>query len=266
LKRINEHDLETYVERTAKGFPYPATPPISGRAPLARRRAAPVLRLALAAALIVAVFLMLAVPDIRAGVGEFLRFGAIRLVAPAALSTATPSPTATATPTATPRALPTVYIVPTATPLGSVLDLPGETTLDAARQQVRFDIPLPAYPADLGAPAHVFVEHRRSPILTLVWVDKTDTRQVRLVLQILDSRVEGYKFDVPQPQDTTVNGLRALWLDHPHRLIFYGLEDAPSLERDIVGNVLLWTNDNLTYRLESAYSRAESVRIAESLR
>jgi hypothetical protein len=261
---MNEHDLETYVERTAKGLQYPATPPVSGRAPLVRYRAAPALRLALAAGIIFVVVLMLAVPEIRAGVGDFLRIGAIRLVAPAA--TPMPSPTPTATPTATPHAPPMADVESTIRPQRSVLELPGETTLDAARKRVTFGILLPAYPADLGAPAHIFLENRRNPILTLVWVDAGDARQARLVLQILDSAVEGYKFDVPEQQITAVNGSRAIWIDHPHRLVFYGQEDAPSLEREIVGNVLLWTNGDVTYRLEGEFTLTESVRIAESLR
>lgn len=261
MKRMNEHDLETYVERTAKGLRYPATPRISGRAPLNRRRTAPLLRLALATAIIAAVFLTLAVPEIRAGVGEFLRIGVIRLVAPA--ETATPSPTPT--PTATPRALPTPYIVPTATPIHSVLDLPGVTTLEDARGRVRFAIPLPAYPADLGAPDRVFMQNRWSPIVTLVWLDAPDSRQARLVLQILDSTVEGYKFDVPDAQRTVVKGSPAIWLDHPHRLILYGQENTPGMERDIVGNALLWTQGDITYRLEGEFSQREALRIAESM-
>src|SRR5262249_32365160 len=60
---------------------------------------------------------------------------------------------------------------PTPTPLASVLDRAGETTLAQAQTQVRFPIRLPAYPEDLGAPQRVFLQDLGGAAVVLVWLD-----------------------------------------------------------------------------------------------
>src|SRR5439155_26603592 len=76
--------------------------------------------------------------------------------------------------------------VPPITPLPSptalsVLDLAGETTLQAARQEVRF-LDLPAYPPDLGKPDKVFTQDLGGPAVILVWTQPGHPEQVRLAL------------------------------------------------------------------------------------
>lgn len=114
---------EAKIAHWATSFPYPETPDIAssiGRRQPTRRPLR--VRLVWAALLLILISAgMMAVPPIRAAVVDFLQVGAIRIwrVEP------TPAPT------------------PQATPLPSILDLAGETTLFQARAQVDFPIYFP---------------------------------------------------------------------------------------------------------------------------
>jgi len=179
---------------------------------------------------------------VRAAIAEVLRIGGIRIF----LSEPTPS-----------RAP-----LPTPAPVASVLDLPGETTLDDARSRAPFDILLPAYPPDLGQPDRVFVQDLAGPVVTLVWLADNPTR-VRLSLQILDESVVGSKFEPPYLENTTVNGQPAAWVMGEHTLAFYNGR-SPFI-RIVTQNLLIWEQSAITYRLETDDSLEEARRIAESL-
>ncbi|HEX9680279.1 MAG TPA: DUF4367 domain-containing protein, partial [Anaerolineales bacterium] len=184
---------------------------------------------------------VLAVPAARAGVIEFLRFGAIRLI----LGPATATPAATRIPILTPT-------VPT---------LSGRTTLAQARLLARFPIRLPAYPSDLGPPDEVYFQQFDGQIVVTVW--HAADGGPRLALYHVTEREFALKA-VAIVKQTTVNGQPALWVRGPH---FAQFEDFRMGEIQLVaGNVLIWTQGEVTYRLESQVSLDEAVRIAESLR
>ena len=65
-------------------------------------------------------------------------------------------------------------------------------------------------------------------------------------------------------QETTVNGQPAVWAAGPY--IVRLLNGDLHIRRIIVGNVLIWTEDGITYRLETDLPIEEAVRIAESLK
>ena len=69
-------------------------------------------------------------------------------------------------------------------------------------------------------------------------------------------------------EETTVDGERALWVRGPHLLQFR--EKNGNVDYDtrrlVNGNVLIWQEDTLTYRLETDLPLEEAVRVAESLR
>jgi hypothetical protein len=156
---------------------------------------------------------------------------------------------------------------PTPTPLASVLDLAGETTLAQAQTQVQFPIRLPAYPPDLGPPQRVFLQDLYGAAVVLVWVDPQHPGVVGMSLHELSQGVFAYKTAPPAIQETTVHGQRALWTDGPYivQVVINGqTEDAP--RRLVTGHVLIWTEGEITYRLETSVSLEEAVRIAESLR
>jgi hypothetical protein len=210
---------------------------------------------------------LLAVPGVRAGVLRWLQIGAVRIFL-VATETPSPAPSATGTRPAATRTPP-----PSATPLGSVLDIAGETTLAGARARVSFPIRLPTYPPDLGEPDRIFVQTVGSAdgtAVVLVWLAPDEPDQVRLALYVLASPVMADKifFDLikkapPEVELTDVNGQPAVWTSGPYVLMtdLGGLREY----RLIQGQVLIWQDGELTYRLETELALEEAVRIAESL-
>lgn len=256
MKEGPMEEWEARLRRVARDFPYPPTPDLTGvvkrqltespaRAAGRRQR----LAWAVVAILIVLVGL-LAVPQVRAAVLKVLRLGAVEIVVE-------PTPTATLSPMATEE------IWPTASPLLSVLDLAGETTLAEARSKTHFPIRVPTYPPDLGAPDRVFFQNFGGPIVILVWVEPAQPDRVRLGLFLLGQGAVVEKIQPNVIQETTVHGQRALWTEGPY---FVRLRGDYDVGRLIEGQTLIWTEGEVTYRLESDLPMEEAVRIAESLK
>jgi hypothetical protein len=266
---------EARLAETARSFVYPATPNIaeSLRQQLrAERRphAGLVRRGWVWAALISLAILggLLSVPQVRAAVVEFLQIGVIRILltdpTPTPIPTPTPPPATPAGRAATPSPVPTASPVPT--PLTSVLDLAGETTLAEAQASVDFPIRLPAYPAELGPPDRVFHQNLNGPAVILVWLEPDRPERVRLSLHQLGRGIMAEKGNPGRIEETTVNGQRAIWAEGPYMLQFRrGNQVEFDLRRLVDGHVLIWTEDDMTYRLETDLPLAEAVRVAESL-
>lgn len=221
----------------------------------------------LAIALIAAT--LLAVPQTRAAVLRlFARIGAIEIFIDEAAPTL-PSPsnalptesgvmvaptTAAPIPTTTPR--------PTAETVGHSLllfALGQPTTPEEAAQGLDFT---PTLPDALGEPDEAY-DHRRAgglPAITLVW------REYDPPLTLTEIGIEEYarKFvTAGNVSDVRVNGRPAVWIEGPHVIQLLGNLDENSLL--ITSNVLIWSADGLTYRLEGGLSEAEMIAIAESL-
>ena len=270
----------------ASALPYPPTPDLAARwragskvarvlaRPAQRPRLSPPRPVALAwalAALVIALAALLAVPAVRAGLIEFLQIGSVRIIfVPSATPTAAPtatlpgpaSPVAAAT--ATPRPTPS----PSPTPLLSVLDLAGQTTYADAQARVSFTLDLPAYPPDLGRPDAAYVQDLGGPAVMLVWLEPGDPSRVRLALQYLSSSATVDKMlrqdATPAGIETaTVNHQLAFWTSGPYVVRTRSGEFVTT--RLIGGHVLIWTEGQLTYRLETGLSLAEAVKLAESL-
>jgi hypothetical protein len=263
-----------YIKTTAGALSYPPTPDVAAtvRERLVSRPRRLVLasrRLAWAAAIAVFVLVgLLAVPQVRAGLLEVLRFGAVRILlaepTPTVVPpTATPGPVSGAGPTATPSASPT-RVPPTPTPLASVLDLAGQTTMTDAQEKVDFPIRLPTYPSDLGPPDRVFLQDLGGgPVVILVWLEPGQPDQVRLSLHALGPGALVEKGMPRVVRETTVNGGRALWTEGPYLLRVRNGDYE--MRRLIEGHVLIWEDDEVTYRLETDLPIKEAVRVAESL-
>lgn len=280
-RRELEH-LERLLREEAARFAYPPTPDIARAVrrltpERGRQRDRPARRWRSVAVVVALVLLvLLAVPEVRAGLRVLLQFGPFRFV-PAA-PTAGPPPMA---PTAGPAPGQPTVTVSRATPpatrtpprptpgrFGPPLDLIGRTTLDAARQRVPFR--LPTYPPGIGPPDAVFVQELAGRIAILVWLEPGTTDRVRFSLHVLTDDVIVQKTAGMQTElrRTTVSGHDAVWVRGPHLLETFYQTRRRGERRQVLGNVLIWQQDGLYYRLEvpEALPFDQARRIAESLR
>ncbi len=248
------------LRELAREFPYPPTPDlVHGRR---RRRSGQRFSLMAyrwqwargALLLLVLLLALLAVPEVRAGVLRVLQIGTVRIFL------AEPTP-----------AVPT-SLVATPTPLAALRDLAGATTLASAQARVDFPLRLPAYPPDLGPPDQVYLQDQDGTALIMVWLDAARPNGIRMSLHILSSPLFAdpnfaTKTGVMTVEETTVNGARALWVRGPHlyQINRDGLTGYDA-RRLVEGNVLIWAEGTLTYRLESDLPLDEARRAAESLR
>jgi hypothetical protein len=212
--------------------------------------------------LIVLVTISLTVPPVRAQILEFLQIGAVRIF----IGEPTPTPPSTAPATqggAASEITPTPP--PTPRPFPSIDHLAGETTLEDAQNELDYPVLLPGYPPDLGLPDRVFLQDLQAPALLLVWMDPAEPDRIRLNLLILGPGAFAGKSQPPVIEHTQVNGQPAVWTSGPHFLHLGGstYQNVPLV---IQGNVLIWEQGAVTYRLETDLSMEEAVRIAESLR
>lgn len=245
------------VLRPATDFPYPPTPDLAEAerkrirelTPAAKRH--PDRRLVWAALAAIALLLatLLTVPTTRAALLEWIQVGAIRIWL------IEPTPT---------------FVVPTRTPsppnidLNLLQSLGGETTLAAAQAQVAFTLRSPTYPADLGPPDRVYLQDLEGDAVVLVWLVADDPAQVRLTLHMLTSNVTAWKMQPTIEGGGYVHGQPALWLRGPYVVVRRdGNWDTMRL---VQGHVLLWTEDEITYRLEGNLPLEEAIRVAESLK
>lgn len=255
--------LEARLRTAAANFTYPPTPNVAASA---RRRLTPVQppllvrrRLAWVALVVAAILVgLLSVPQVRAGILEFLQIGAIRIfLVPPTATPVLPTPTGTPSPATTLR--------PSPTPISSLLDLAGETTLEDVQTRAAFPIKLPTYPADLGPPDRVYLQDLDGDFVVLVWLDSDRPEQVRLSLHTIEaSSFAGTKFEPKVIQETTVGGRRAVWAEGPYILRL--TNGDMDVRRLIEGHVLIWVEGNVTYRLETDLPLDEAVQIAESLK
>jgi hypothetical protein len=172
-----------------------------------------------------------------------------------------PSPTDVVTP------------VPTYTPIAEdvLASLVGATTLEDAQKKVSFKIKLPVYPPGIGPPDKVFLQYFGDPVLILVWLEPGTENRAKMVLYEIPPTVHGEKTleDVNTLTTTQVNGHHAEWATGTHLLeLRSGMGQSYQAKRRLVsGNLLLWSEDEkVTYRLESAFTLLEALRVAESLR
>lgn len=265
MKQPSDPRWEEQLQTIAHTFPYPPTPDLagavqrhltqqpSGRWPItvSSRFLRPAWVALLALLLLLAG--LLAVPPVRAALQEWLQIGAVRiwLVEPTATPTLQPK-------TPTPR--------PPPTPIASLFDLAGATTLADAQKKAGFPLRLPSYPTTLGQPDGVFYQEIGGPAVILVWVDPVQPQRAKLSLHILGPNTFVEKGNATRLAATTVNGKSAYWTEGPYMLVYRrGSGTDFDIRRLVAGHVLIWTEGELTYRLETDDSMAEAVRIAESL-
>jgi hypothetical protein len=269
----NTTELERKLYEDARSFEYPPTPNIADSiawTSVDQARRQPIRGLSARLAWAVVIFLvvmsgLLAVPPVRAQILEFIQIGAIRIFLREPSATATPLATTPAPSSGAglPAPPPTAAHQVTATPLASFLSLAGRTTLAEAKTRAGFAIRLPNYPEDLGTPDLVFLQDMDGPAVLLIWLRTGNEQEIELSLLEMGPGTFAGK-SVPEIiQETTVNGHTALWTEGPHLLEFRSGYHMANLV--VKGNVLIWEQEGITYRLEGDLSLVEAVEIAESL-
>jgi hypothetical protein len=246
--------FETRLKELTGEFSYPATPPIARKVMGRIRKPVPFSRkLAWALTILLLTFAsLMAVPTVRAAVIEFIQIGVVRIFPsnePANEIIVTPTP-------------PVKNTVPAPTSLIPFLEsIAGETSLEVARQIARYPISLPA---DLGEPDRVFVQEAAEAMVILVWTDEENPQQVEMSLHLIPQYswvIKKANFETVEL--TTVHGEQAAWTTGPYPLIMNNRDIQYT--RLIEGHVLIWTEGDLTYRLETDLSMEEAIKIAESL-
>jgi len=259
-------EFENQLRSIANGMEYPRTPDIAGSVvtrlhPSTRSRF--VLRRWAWSLTILLVLLssLIAIPPVRAAILEFIQVGIVRIFPQGG------EPTPEVVTTATPENSIPLAVTPNATSplLIPFLDrIAGETELVNAQQITSYEIMLPSYPQELGLPDHVYVQDAEGAMTILVWTDPEQPERVTMSLHFIPAGHWAInKFGPVEIQETEVNGHRAIWAVGPYPLMMSN--GRLRVERLIDGQVLIWADGDLTYRLETDLSLDEAIKIAESL-
>lgn len=257
---------EEKLRALASGLDYPRTPDIAGRVTTRLRTSTRprfsvrILAWSLSILIVLSSSLML-IPPVRAAILEFIQIGVVRIFPRP--TTPTVEPVTTATPGAfTPNTATPTTSLPS---LISFLDqMAGETKLPDAQQMVPYKILLPTYPNEFGDPDYVYVQDAEGAMTILIWVDPQEPDKVILSLHFIPSSSWAInKFGPVVIQEVQVNGHKAIWAEGPYPLIMRnGNIDVTRL---IEGHVLIWSQGDITYRLETDQSLEEAIKTAESL-
>ena len=276
MTELQQELFEKQLVSIAKGLDYPRTPDIAGSV-MQRLQGFPSPRVSggrdagrpgfvsrklawsLTAFLVLFLSLML-IPPARAAILEFIQIGIVRIFRAEPTQVTPPQqqfPSTLMPGTATPAL--------TSQPLIPILErLAGERSLESARALVDYPILLPSYPPELGQPDRVFVQDADGDLTILLWIDPEHPTQVQMSLHMIPPgswAVE--KMDPVLVQETTVNGERAIWAIGPYPIRFSNGD--LDFVRLVDGHVLIWTDGEITYRLETELDLDEAIKVAESL-
>lgn len=254
---------EEKLRALASGMDYPRTPDIAGRvSAYLRLSTRPRFRLtfkALAWSLTLIVVLcssLMLIPPVRAAIIEFIQIGVVRIFPP--------EPTLQPVTTATPGSFAPVTATPAQSLMPTLNQMAGKTTLAEAQAEVDYSILLPKYPSGLGEPDYVYIQNMDGNMVILVWLDPQQPKKILMSLHFLPSGSWAIKKMEPTViEETTVNGGHAIWTTGPYPI--YMTNGDIQYKRLITGHVLIWTDGEVTYRLETDLGIEEAVKIAESL-
>jgi hypothetical protein len=263
---MNQMEFENQLHSIASGLEYPPTPDIAGsvvahlHSSTRPRVISKKLAWSLTIIFVLASSLML-IPPARAAILEFIQIGIVRIfpqpTQPPAGIPVTDEPEFFTPMTATPAAE-----LPSLLPL--LDNLAGETEIENAQEVAPYPILLPAYPPELGEPNHVYVQDVEGMMTVFVWIDPQQPENVLMSLHFIPTGHWAInKMGPTVIQDTEVNGLRGIWAVGPYPLILSNGDIQ--VTRMIDGHVLIWAEDEITYRLETDLSLEEAIKIAESL-
>jgi hypothetical protein len=190
---------------------------------------------------------------------------------------AVPTPPATASAAvASPAAAAQSPTVPAIAPsIGARLSLGQSTTLEEVRSGLTFQVPLPSA---LGPPDEVYLANMPpGGQVALVYYPRPDLPQanttgVGLLLTAFQGSVPNGIFGKGIPPGTRidevkVNGGPGYWIEGDPHTFFYldSRGQGRSETTRLAGNVLLWEQNQLTLRIESALTKDQVLRIAASV-
>jgi hypothetical protein len=234
-------------------------------------------------ALIALVGAVLAIsPEARTAVAERLGLRGVLIQEVPALPTALPTAAPAASPAAAPGTPGTSVgvfaspAIPTMTPsAGTRLALGQLLTLDQVRTRVAFQIPLPTA---LGPPDEVYLaDTPPGGQVALLYYPRPDlpqakTTSVGLLLTAFQGSVSNGALGKGLPpgtrlEEVRVNGGKGFWIEgDPHQFFYLDSRGQGRVETTrLAGNVLLWEQDKLTLRLESALAKDETLKIAATV-
>ena len=218
-------EVEAQIRNLATAFKYPPTPDMARSAVRGRRLdwklAMPV------AVLVAAAALVFAVPPVRAALVEAFGIGSVEIIL------GEPTPTAERV----------------------EFNLPGETSLESAREASSVLIPLPP---SLGSPDRVFVLSQVGNTVVLAWEDEG------IALYVIPPGPLIQKLSPENLGQTLVNGRPAIWTSGDHFLEL--VENDPDQLDFVTDHVLIWTENDVTFRLETNLPLLDAILIAESLK
>ena len=251
-------DIAAAVRARVETLPVPRRDGLAGPFRWSWRPARRALVLALAAVLaIVAIAgaLGLGLPGLRIILGE----------APPLPSISPPSATASASRTPQPLG--------TSLRLGDPLDPTDRAELDA---RADFPVRLPADPA-IGPPETAFIDHAKGGQVTLLWPTRPELPatlqpEIGLLISQFEGTVDRQFFAKATGANTIIEPVEVgehdgYWLTgDPHIFFWEGRGGFVDDARRWVGDVLLWSDGTVTYRLETSLGRDEAIAIAEGMR
>jgi len=274
MLRWSEAELEAALRSLGARVAYPPTPDLadSVRARLAQAAALMgprgrvvamwprVLAAVLVAALLVAGAALAISADAREAVAQRLGLRGVAITHVEELPTPTAEPTLAAT------AAPS--------PPGAALGLGTRSPLSDARGQMSFAVLVPSV---LGDPDAVYVLNASQ--VSLVYAPRATLPRapqgasVGLLLTEFHATLDETLFQKGIPpnarlEEVRVGASRGFFISGaPHSFFYRDASGTVQQDRSrLAGNTLLWEQNGLMLRLESALDRDESIRIAESLR
>jgi hypothetical protein len=147
-----------------------------------------------------------------------------------------------------------------ATPAGAVAALGG---------------PLPALPAPYGPPDAIYVDTIGRGIVNQVWGAApgrplADAQGVSLILTAMRATtdvdfIKKLSNGGARITYTRVDGSDAFWIEGAHEVLVLAENGRDVFDIRVAGDVLLWSEGGLTYRLESALGREASIKLAETM-
>ena len=284
--RLADEQLARALRALGPEIAYPPTPDLAagvrarlalGR-PSAPRRGWPFARrfaLALALLTVIVAATLAFSPEARETIAGRLGLPGITIVYVTPTVATTPPRATPGTPIATATTTATATVTPASA--GERLALGQPLSLPEARGRVAFPVLVPDLPA-LGTPDEIY--YGEPPIggqIALVWQPRADLPPaaetgVGLLIMQFQGRLDPVYMKKLLGGETsissvTVGDTAGYWITGEPHDFFYTNTSGTFPERTrLAGNVLLWSKNGITYRIEGARSLDEALRIAAAMR